>query len=89
MSGTKAGGLKAAQTNRQKYGKEFYSQIGRKGGQNGHTGGFAANPALARIAGAKGGRISRRGPAKKLLNLYNRLQTSSSRIWRASFAYAS
>ena len=65
MSGTKAGGLKAAQTNRQKYGKEFYSQIGRKGGQNGHTGGFAANPALARIAGAKGGRISRRGPAKK------------------------
>ena len=57
MSGTKAGGLKAAQTNREKY--------GRKGGQNGHTGGFAANPALARIAGAKGGRISRRGPAKK------------------------
>lgn len=65
MSGTKAGGLKAAQTNRAKYGKGFYSQIGRKGGQNGHTGGFAANPALARIAGAKGGRISRRGPAKK------------------------
>ncbi len=64
MSGTKAGGLKAAQTNRAKYGQEFYSQIGRKGGQNGHTGGFAANPALARIAGAKGGRISRRGPAK-------------------------
>lgn len=65
MSGTKAGGLKAAQTNRAKYGKEFYSNIGRKGGQMGHTGGFAANPALARIAGAKGGRISRRGPAKK------------------------
>ena len=65
MSGTKAGGLKAAQTNRAKYGKEFYSTIGRKGGQNGHTGGFTANPALARIAGAKGGRISRRGPAKK------------------------
>ena len=39
--------------------------IGRKGGKNGHTGGFAANPALARIAGAKGGRISHRGPAKK------------------------
>lgn len=65
MSGTKAGGLKAAATNREKYGKEFYSQIGRKGGQNGHTGGFAANPALARIAGAKGGRVSRRGPSKK------------------------
>ena len=65
MSGTKAGGLKAAATNKAKYGKEFYARIGKKGGQNGHTGGFAANPALARVAGAKGGRISRRGPAKK------------------------
>ena len=41
-------------------------QMGRLGGQNGHTGGFASNPALARIAGAKGGRKSRRGPAKKV-----------------------
>ncbi len=65
MAGTKAGGMKAAATNKAKYGKEFYAQIGKKGGQNGHTGGFAANPELARIAGAKGGRISRRGPAKK------------------------
>ena len=65
MAGTKAGGMKAAATNKAKYGKEFYARIGKKGGQNGHTGGFAANPALARIAGAKGGRISRRGPAKK------------------------
>lgn len=65
MAGTKAGGLKAAATNKSKYGKEFYARIGRKGGQAGHTGGFAANPALARIAGAKGGRISKRGPAKK------------------------
>ncbi|MBR2587134.1 hypothetical protein IKE71_02035 [Candidatus Saccharibacteria bacterium] len=65
MAGTKAGGLKAAATNKAKYGKAFYANIGRKGGQNGHTGGFAANPALAKIAGAKGGRISRRGPAKK------------------------
>ena len=68
MSGTKAGGMKAAATNKAKYGKEFYARIGKKGGQNGHTGGFAANPALARVAGAKGGRISRRGPAKKLPN---------------------
>ncbi len=65
MSGTKSGGLKAAQTNRLKYGDDYYSRMGRKGGQMGHTGGFAANPAFARIAGAKGGRISRRGPAKK------------------------
>ena len=66
MAGTKAGGLKAAATNRNKYGAEFYARIGQKGGRNGHTGGFAANPALAKIAGAKGGRISRRGPAKKV-----------------------
>ncbi len=65
MAGTKAGGKKAAATNRTKYGKDFYAEIGRKGGKNGHTGGFAANPELAKIAGAKGGRISRRGKAKK------------------------
>lgn len=65
MVGTKAGGLKTAATNREKYGSDFYRNIGREGGRNGHTGGFAANHALACIAGAKGGRISRRGPAKK------------------------
>lgn len=64
MAGTKAGGLKARETNFMKHGRDFYKNIGRKGGQNGHTGGFAANPELARTAGAKGGRISRRGPAK-------------------------
>lgn len=66
MAGTKAGGKKAASTNKSKYGKDFYAKIGQKGGQNGHTGGFAANRELARLAGAKGGRISRRGPAKKV-----------------------
>ncbi len=65
MAGTKAGGLKARETNMAKYGADFYARIGAKGGRNGHTGGFAANPELARRAGAKGGRISRRGPARK------------------------
>lgn len=60
MAGTKAGGLKAAATNKARHGKEFYAAIGAKGGKMGHTGGFAANRELARIAGAKGGRISRR-----------------------------
>jgi hypothetical protein len=59
MAGTLAGGKKAAQKNLAKN-PNFYRDIGRKGGANGHTGGFAANPELARIAGAKGGRISRR-----------------------------
>lgn len=60
MPGTKAGGIKARNTNYEKHGKDFYRIIGSKGGQNGHTGGFAKNPELARKAGAKGGRISRR-----------------------------
>jgi len=64
MAGTVAGAKKAAATNRARHGKDFYATIGRKGGKNGHTGGFAANRDLARVAGAKGGRISRRGPAK-------------------------
>ncbi len=59
MAGTKAGGQKAAAKNLARD-PEFYAKIGRKGGVNGHTGGFAANPELARVAGAKGGRISRR-----------------------------
>lgn len=59
MAGTSAGGKLAAAKNLQKN-PNFYAEIGRKGGKNGHTGGFAANPELARVAGAKGGRISRR-----------------------------
>ena len=60
MSGTKAGGQLAAKTNKQKYGSDFYAKIGSKGGKLGRTGGFFANRELAKLAGAKGGRISRR-----------------------------
>ncbi len=60
MAGTKAGGQKAAATNKTKYGKDFYARIGQMGGKIGHTGGFYANRELARAAGARGGRISRR-----------------------------
>lgn len=59
MAGTKIGGQKAAAKNKAKN-PNFYSDIGKIGGKNGHTGGFAANPELARIAGRKGGQISRR-----------------------------
>lgn len=61
------GGKKAAATNKERYGKDWYARIGRTGGKNGHTGGFAANPALAKIAGAKGGKISKRGKAKHVV----------------------
>lgn len=73
MAGTKNGGRRAAATNKRKYGKDFYAEIGRKGGRNGHTGGFASDVVgkdgltgvqRAKIAGAIGGRKSKRGPAK-------------------------
>ena len=63
MPGTITGGQKAADTNRKKYGKDFYARIGRQGGKLGTTGGFAAGEegrARARKYGAIGGRISRR-----------------------------
>lgn len=60
MAGTKAGGKAAAATNKAKYGADFYARIGARGGKAGRTGGFYANRELARIAGRKGGRISRR-----------------------------
>lgn len=66
MAGTKAGGEAAAKTNKAKYGPDFYAKIGAAGGKKGRTGGFYANRELARVAGARGGRVSRR--TKKLLN---------------------
>lgn len=65
MAGTKEGARKARETNYKTHGPDFYRRIGSKGGQQNPSKprGFAANPELAKIAGAKGGRISRRGPA--------------------------
>lgn len=70
MAGTKEGGKKAAATVKTKYGDNWYAKIGKRGGQNGHTGGFATMDEetgeylLAKRAGAIGGRISKRGRAK-------------------------
>ena len=61
MSGSKLGGQRAAQTNKSKYGDDFYAKIGALGGKKGKTGGFYANRELAREAGRKGGLKSRRG----------------------------
>lgn len=74
MAGTKLGGQRAAETNRRLHGENFYARIGAKGGRNGNTGGFASEekgkdgltgPERARLYGAIGGRISKRGRAKK------------------------
>ncbi len=63
MPGNAIGGHRAAETNKKRYGKDFYARIGKKGGELGTTGGFAAGEegrARARKYGAIGGRISRR-----------------------------
>lgn len=73
MAGTKNGGRRAAATNKERHGKDFYARIGARGGKNGHTRGFASDVVgkdgltgaqRAKIAGAIGGRKSKRGPAK-------------------------
>jgi general stress protein YciG len=60
MAGTQMGGRKAAATNKQRYGLNFYEAIGRKGGKISRGGGFAMNRNLAVEAGRKGGKASRR-----------------------------
>ncbi len=60
MAGTTDGGRRAAKRNVEMHGADFYARIGAMGGRKGRTGGFYANRDLARVAGAKGGRISRR-----------------------------
>lgn len=76
MSGTRAGGLKTKAKVIARFGKDYYRQMGHIGGRNGTTGGFACldtgadgltGPERARVAGAKGGRISRRGPARPII----------------------
>lgn len=65
MSGTIEGGIKARETNKIKHGDDFYKRIGAKGGKACVKKGFGTNPKLARLAGAKGGKNSRRGKAEK------------------------
>lgn len=74
MPGTKIGGMKAAKTNKELYGNDYYKRIGKDGGRNGHSGGFASDKVgadgltgreRAKLAGAVGGKKSKRGPSKK------------------------
>ena len=65
MAGTKDGGIKAAQTNKQKYGSDFYKQLGHKGGiwtatKDKPKGFQRMTQAQRKAAGSKGGTASRR-----------------------------
>ena len=74
MTGTKLGGQRAAKTNRKRHGEDFYARIGKMGGTNSHTGGFASDVVgkdgltgreRAKKAGQIGGLISRRGKSRR------------------------
>ena len=65
MSGSMVGGRKAAKTNKERHGDDFYAKIGAIGGKKCVTKGFGTNPELAREAGRKGGLISKRGAKKE------------------------
>jgi len=71
ISGTPQGGRKAAKTNREKHGNDFYERIGAIGGKASNTGGFAKKKAcdceliygehtVPQCVGKKGGTKSRR-----------------------------
>lgn len=66
LGGSKAGGRKAAITNRERYGNgkdgrpDFYKEIGHAGGKVSRGGGFAKNPELASKSGRIGGKWSRK-----------------------------
>lgn len=58
--------MKAKEKILRTFGPDFYREVGRKGGSvSGIAKGFALNPEKAAECGRRGGRISRRGPAKK------------------------
>lgn len=78
MSGSISGGKLAAKTNKERYGKDFYKNIGKSGGLVQGTGGGFASPKLCtcemfdyqahthnRCAGALGGRKSKKGKKSK------------------------
>lgn len=88
MANTKAGGKKTAMTNKAKYGADYYAVIGAKGGKKGRTGGFYANRELARLAGQKGGRISRRGMGIKSEVVEIKAETVKKPFW-SSLLYRS
>lgn len=60
MSGNRLGGLRAAATNKARYGEDYYKRLGRVGGRISRAGGFAKDRELARAAGRKGGLASHR-----------------------------
>lgn len=80
LSDSVAGGKKAAAVNMTKD-PDFYRKIGAIGGKNGNTGGFASNPKLAKLAGARGGHLSKRGKDPKRTMRAKRAQALYKEGW--------
>ena len=83
MAGTKAGGLKAAATNKAKYGDDFYKNIGGNHVdtwiENGRKPRGFSTMTKEQIAeaGRKGGAVSKRGPGKKTLEAQAKAETET------------
>jgi general stress protein YciG len=60
MAGTSSGGVSAMKTNKKLYGEDFAKVIGQLGGSVKGRKGFATNRKLAKKAGKRGGKVSRR-----------------------------
>ena len=95
MAGTKAGAIKSKATILARD-PDFYKRIGQKGGRRSTTGGFACTEVgddgltgaeRAKIAGAKGGRISRRGQKKATKINVRNVDESSSHICVVKVGY--
>ena len=81
MAGSKSGGKLAAKRMKELYGEQYYANIGRIGGQvKNSKKGFGTNRELARIAGEKGGTVSRRH--KQMDNNEASNTANSESIWR-------
>lgn len=71
--------MKAKEKILRTFGADFYREVGRKGGSvSGIAKGFALNPERAAECGRKGGRISRRGPAKNKRSMVRKVNDGES-----------
>ena len=79
MSGTVAGGIKAREIFYEKYGRDYFKNIGRKGGEvcNPYKG-FGSSQERAKRAGSIGGKLS--GKCVKLRKTVRKFSTYSKHI---------